>query len=446
MLLIMNTSERESAFTAMNRTRGSLFLSFILAAAGCMAGATDEGGEALSAEPATSTTTTFSETAYATWQSEQAINQYLASVKTLEAGYGVYDQGLGEVLLSLGLAYQHQDRHQEALAVLERSLHISRINEGLYSPGQLKILDLIIDSNHAVGDREALDQNYHYLYWVNRRNFGDDDPRLLPVIDRVGEWYLDAYQLDPNPETFRHLIKATQLYNHAIAIIESHYGPNDERLLHPLYGLVLANYLIYSHALSVNSEDEELFRISTRPRAQELSERQLAIQNMIVRSYRNGKNALQRVIEIYDNNQEISTGSPAQAMVYLGDWYLLFHKRDTAMKSYKMAYKLMDENETPEAEVNGLLDKPQRLPSLQLPWRDNGEEESENQNYVIAAFDVTKSGRTRNIRIIESNPADNPGLRRRTKSTIKATLFRPRFQDGEPVATANVNLRYSFPE
>ncbi len=113
------------------------------------------------------------------------------------------------------------------------------------------------------------------------------------------------------------------------------------------------------------------------------------------------------------------------------------------MKSYEQAQALVTQNSIDNVDINKLLGQPRTLPALRLklPYK---KENDENENYVIASFDVTKTGRARNIQIIESNPPDSTSLRRRAKSTIKSSRFRPRFENGHPVATAGVNIRYVF--
>ena len=68
----------------------------------------------------------------------------------------------------------------------------------------------------------------------------------------------------------------------------------------------------------------------------------------------------------------------------------------------------------------------------------------ENPPYVLASFDVSPSGKAHNIQIIESSEGDNVRYRRKAKRSIAATRFRPRYENGQPVLTTGLNLRYVF--
>lgn len=370
--------------------------------------------------------------------------QYERAIEELQKSHGVYHDRIGEQLLGLGLAHKNLKHYKEAIEAFNRSLHINRINQGLHNANQLATLELIIETNTALSDWQALDQNYHYLYWVNRRTYGEDDPRLLPVIDRLGRWHLNAYSQESDPVPFKHLLTADDLFHDAVNIIETKYGPNDPRLINALYGIVMTNYQMAFHATQANDFNEISFSSRSTGRRERMLEEQEARQEVISDSYRVGKKAMLRIIDIYVNNSELPTDAHGIALIHLGDWYLLFNRRMTASETYEIAYTKLTESSMDKVEINKLLGQPRSLPALRLPIEYQKKEV--NSSYVIAIFDVSKSGQARNIKIIESNPADNQLLRRRAKKTIRATRFRPRFEDGQPVATAGVNIRYEFQE
>jgi len=84
------------------------------------------------------------------------------------------------------------------------------------------------------------------------------------------------------------------------------------------------------------------------------------------------------------------------------------------------------------------------LPAIRLPNPRRDDLMPEDPPYVLASFDVSPSGKARNIEIIESSPEDNVLYKRRAKRSIANTKFRPRYEDGKPVLTTGVSLRYVF--
>ncbi|MFQ5660397.1 MAG: energy transducer TonB [Gammaproteobacteria bacterium] len=378
-------------------------------------------------------------------EARYAIERYQQQIHATEIAHGAYDNQISEELLGLGLARRDLGQDAEAVKAFDRALYITRINQGLSNPNQLPILELIIESNTALSDWKALDQNYHYLYWVYRRAYGDDDPRLLPVIDRVGLWHLNAYQMGVDDRPFQHLASADNLYSHAIEIIEQNYGPTDPRLIDPLYGGVLTNYQIAVYASSADKFEGIRFTTASSSRAQRLQEEQQARQEAIHDSYIKGKKAMNRILDVFEHNPQLPPDSHALARVHLGDWYLLFNKRNSAMRNYGKAFTLLDGSGIDRDKINRLFSRPRSLPAynLPLPYKSKSDKD---KSYVLASLVVTKSGQPRNIHIIEAKPANSTSLRRRAKKTIRATRFRPRFENGQPVATEDFNIRYIFEE
>jgi len=371
-----------------------------------------------------------------------SIKDYEKLIDELEGSGGVYQVQLSEVLLGLGLAYRSLNQHTDAIAVLKRSLHITRVNDGLYSIDQLPILEQMIQTNTDLEDWESLDQNYQYLYWINRRIHGENDLELLSVIDRVGSWHINAYNLDADKTPFKHLIDADNLFAHAIEIIDKQNNPYDPRLINPLYGVALTNYQMATHVSSDFDFEEIKFSSRRSSRYRQLIEEQQARQDIIHASYVTGKKAMIRILDIYANNPELPPDSHAIALVHTADWYMLFNKRNIAIRTYEQAYALLNES---AADIDKLFGQPRTLPAITLPITYK-KEKTEKHGTVIASFDVSETGRARNIQIIESDPAESISLRRRAKKSIATSRFRPRFENGSPVKTTNVTIRYIFNE
>lgn len=371
--------------------------------------------------------------------------EYQKSIRQLQQVHGAFYDQISEKLIGMGLAYRNLGQNKEAIKALNRALHINRINRGLYNVSQLPILDLIIQTNTDLQDWEALDQNYHYLYWVNRRIYGDNDPRLLPVINRLGRWHRNAYSLASDSVPFNHLLAADQLSQDAVRIIETNYGPEDPGLITPLYDLAMINYQIAAHAsIAVMYDDLRYSRVNSGFMDDAMEEVR-AGQDLMADSYRDGKKAMLKILDVYSENPDLPAADHGAALILLGDWYLLFDRRSAAKEAYAMAYSVLQESGIQKEDIDEIFAKPHSLPARQpvadyQPDQDNNI--SDDDKYVIARFDVSENGWARNIEIVESSPADNVPLIRRAKNSIRITRFRPRLENGQPVATAGVNIKY----
>lgn len=372
------------------------------------------------------------------------LDYYNELVEQLEISGGVYDSQLSEVLTGLGNIYQSLNRHNEAIEIFKRALHITRVNEGLYGIGQLALLEKLIETNSKLKNWSELKNNYHNVYWISKRHFGEKSPKLLPIIDRIGRWYLKAYELDPNSALLSHLLNAEELYNKSVEIVEEDGNNNDMRLINSLYGIVLTNYQI---AAQVGSSDD-LREIRSGFRDANRTRRALQLEQLradfMLRSYIKGRDAMQKIIDIHANNPNLPVDMQAMAMTHLGDWFLLFNKRNSAAETYKKAYALLEQDGMEQQQIDSLFGQPRTLPAIRLPVHREEDLTPENPPYVVASFDVSPSGKASNIQIVESMPEDNVSYLRRAKRSIAATKFRPRYEKGKPVSTTGVNLRYVF--
>ena len=369
-----------------------------------------------------------------------AVTQYRKNIKELQKTYGAFYDQIGENLIGLGLAYRNLGQNREAIQAFNQALHINRINHGLYGASQLPLMELIIQTNTALSDWQALDQNFDYLYWVNRRLYGDDDPRLLPVIERLGRWNLQAYSLTSDPAPFKHLLDAAELFQNAVRIIEQNYGTYDKHLINPLLGLAMADYQIAQQIrLDVTYEDHGFNTGFPGDMEQEMYEVRNQ-QTVFFNGYHDGQKALSRITDVYSKNPELSKRDYGRALVLLGDWYLLFDRRTAASKTYALAYAKLQDSGMGKEDINRLFGRPQSLPDFRLSAENQPPDN--NGDYIIAKFDISKYGRARNIEIVKTSVADSDSLRRRAKDTIRAARFRPRLENGQPVATPGVNVKF----
>lgn len=373
---------------------------------------------------------------------EQSIAEYERSIEQLMSDFGVYDDRLSEQLLGMGLALRSQGNHDQAIESFERSLHVSKVNAGLHNLQQIPLLELLIESNTAIENWERVDGYHHYMYWVHLRSYGADDPRLIPILERMGRWQLQASGLETGVAPITHLYEAAGAYARAVEIGEKAYGANDPRLLDALYGLALTSYYLAVAAQSVDVSRSGGPERSFRRR----NEQGFARQDLLMRGYREGKNALNQMGQIHASNADTPPEARGLALTLLADWYLLFGRRQSARQAYQDAFNALMASGIAADRVTQFFSQPKALPTLRVPAQPTAVSEKiepqEPATFAVASFDVTSSGRARNIQIIESQPLDDTSLRRRVRRAIRAMRFRPRMENGMAVESKTVKLRY----
>lgn len=424
--------------------------------------------------------------------------EYLQKVDNIELEAGAYASELTEPLLSLGLSYQQQGNHLRAIDVFKRAMHINRINEGLYNLGQVDILEPLIASHMARRQWKNVNKRYDYLYWLLRRNAEQDDKRLLPLIYKLSGWYLDSYSAHAGLSTALHLMNANDLYSMAVDIIDAQYGENDLRLVNALRGLAVSNYYLANN--SVLLVDQQINSNTTVD--EQVTPKKYRLASYVNKSFSSGVKAISRMIDVYASNPMSPRFSQEKALVELGDWYLRFNKRDSAFSQYQLAYELLVKQQATQEEINTLFGwpvalsilyqnhhelarPPQTITMMQVPKYTQATAKSLSMandsvastgnlerplpeslgstsgttsigasyslasgvqpRYVVVSFDVTRTGKTRNIEVVESQPSDAYSIRSKARDYLKVTRFRPRFSDGTPVLTRRVTHRYLFP-
>lgn len=376
-------------------------------------------------------------------QLQESIYQYEQAISEIESQFGAYGAAMGQQLDSLGNAYQKLGKHEEAIGVFKRAIHVTRIHEGLYTPSQLPMVEKLLQSHTTLGQWKEVSNKLQYIYWLNKMNFGENDPRMLPALNRLSRWHLQAYALEIGRDreaVTQHLILAHTMIERSINLLEQS-GTDRQMLIQQLNGLTLTNYLFATYSRSPISRSA-----SNSPHDQEARRSSQTIDVYINRSFRSGRDAIGRVIDLHQSNVSSSAYDIAKAKVKLGDWLFLFNKRDAAFETYSEAWELLNQTGSAEAELKSIFDQPVALPSEDLLETNNYYVAEQTKydagnHYVLASFDVTPLGKASNIEIIESMPPDNISARSMVKRSLRVAKFRPRFVAGEPTFTENMQLR-----
>ena len=372
----------------------------------------------------------------------RSIAAYEKQIADLEAAEGPHAAGLVEARSSLGMLYQQAGDHGKAIAVLRDALLSMRVNEGLHSMSQVAILEAIIDSQVALGARDALRRDYEYLFWLYQRNYGERNAGLVPVIKKLGQWYFDLYNFSPPNTTVEPLIAADDLYAKALKILPEDAPPRDRTDI--LYKVAVIN-----HHVAEGVQDPMLSHREIReamiphgrgsPYLNETAVRQYYANQ----SFYKGKRSLKRIVETYEKTLPDGIMDYARALVFMGDWLTVQRRVLEGGGLYQRAWAALKEHDADPALVDELFGEPQPIEQLSVP----GEAETQagaGSYYVDALLDVPKSGWPTNIRIQAIHPPEETTLVRRAERGIAATRYRPAYRNGQPVATTDVPLRFVF--
>lgn len=335
---------------------------------------------------------------------------YERGIALIEHAEGVYSPRLIDPLVGLGQAYLEAGRYDEAEGTFRRAQHVVHRKDGVISLEQIAVLDNLTDTYVSRGDIQDADREQRLAYRVTVLKYGKDDPRIVPATLKLAEWFRETGQF-PN---------AGVLYKNAVRVLEDAYGENDPSIIEPLRGLA-------------DARAEHLLRLppGVTGRGVPVSE---------------GRNALERVLEIVEQEPARNSDQELQALVELGDWYTVMGKSDDALELYRRAWWLLDgfgnRGEMREQIFGSpvrLYYNPQNLGGLLPAWKKF----RYGEMYIDVQFTVTEEGKTAEVEMLESNSP--VAIKMAVRKAVMRARYRPRFREGEPVPTERVSFRQVVP-
>ncbi|WDE13205.1 tetratricopeptide repeat protein [Thalassomonas haliotis] len=375
------------------------------------------------------------------------IEKYRAAVEEIESTEGMYSEQIAQKLINLGNIYQHYDKHDDAVQVYKRALHLSRISEGLYSLNQIPILEKMIKSYKKRKQWEQVNDKYYYMYWLYARNFDDMDINRLGMELQIANWHLEAYAMQLLPDPTQDLIYSYSLFDRAVNLITNSYGETDQRLITPLNGLMLTNYFIASHVM--RNSVEKVYAMNEQLQVQ-MRKSDIVIAEMKRKSFVTGKKIILKKLTVLQGQKPVNHQAIAKVKLKLADWFLMHNKRQTALRHYQEAYDYAVTTDKNKEFLEQLFSHPVALPhypNLRKKARTikSDAELATEARYVHATLDVTKYGKAKNIKIVSSNPPDNSPIRTKALKSLRTTKFRPQISDGMTIFTEQLQL-HVFPE
>ena len=333
----------------------------------------------------------------------------------LETRTNPFDEILINSIMAKGICQLLLGSFTDAEDTFRRAQHLTHRNKGVYNKEQLPMISYLAATNLRQRNSLAADQQQRFSLKVAEQSYGPNSIEILPTLTRLGSYFAsrgDTIALAAVSELrlLRSILfrDSINLYLRAIEIIELNYGVNDLRLLTPLRGLASAR----------------MFEITQR---------------------RYAEAALLRSLEIVDSNPNSDLTDRAQAMVDLGDFYIITSD-EKARETYLNVWTILQETPETQRLASSLFGSPIRLYPRNSPFLylertpddvTTGDELFANLQYV-----VSPDGHVRKIEVIDKN-VPNKGVRL-LRQILRASRYRPRIDNGELVSTEALQIRQLF--
>ena len=309
--------------------------------------------------------------------------------------------------------------------MFKRGIHVARINEGLYSPQQIPLLQRLIRSLVEVGDYDKADERQFYLYRVQARVYGENSEQMsLAMLERA-EWEQRAYYLALGDTSFVRLLTMWELYSAALRNIARKEGNLSENLLRPLHGLLQTQYLISSYSLgstgALDGNDDALYMEENR------------FSMVRVNNYKQGQSVITAMREVYGYNEGEQSPLTTEALVQLGDWHMWHQKRESAIAAYQRAWDEFGDLEEGERLREVYFGQPVMLPDMPGANSDLATP-TQIRGHVEVSYLVNERGRIKKFDTVAIEPVNEAD---KTEPVRLLRALKARFSD-RGLKTANL--------
>ena len=326
-----------------------------------------------------------------------------------------YDPRLSELYFDLATALHQMGDLDRAIKAYDQSLYIVRVNRGLYSVHQADMLRGLASCYESLQQWQEASDRYRHLLWLHQQSLGGDSPMLIPVIEEVGSWYLKAYNNDPSrPSSY--LAESERLTRFGLYLTGHHEHTSLDDTLALLRNLAAGQYLWAQH-LRRNPPLESGFDFPGEPTNRVRASRDLDM--AISSSYRVGRSAYEKLVEIVTLTPDLPAEEVAAAMAELGDWHLRYGYQSAADESYRHAYQYLAQHGD-TASADDFFANPTLIGPLWPVSRTTD---------VVADVTVDHRGRATDLDI---QTVGDEALRQRVQRNLRAARFRPSLHNGEP--------------
>lgn len=338
---------------------------------------------------------------------------------------------LVDPLRGMGYTLAAEGRHDLAIPYLNRALLLSRRSAGLFDVSQQGLLRQLTTSLTAVGAVAEGERHMLYLRRLGEHAYGAKDPRQIPILCIVGDWYAEIGQMD----------QARQHYRAAIAIAERKLGKNHLALVEPLRGFA-ASYtrevLLSFFGLSPRVDRLSALDPNAQVQGEPMNPRYLSSE---------GERALARALQVVRDNPETSLPTVMGTLLQAGDWFVMKLQPEKAMPYYEQAAQTLANADPAQVtpEIASVLSFPVPIfyptPSFATRNLNRPAQETED-HFVQMEFTVQPDSTVTDVVVTDKDASDRQVSQ--VADALRASRYRPRFVDGKPVATTAVSYRQVF--
>lgn len=358
---------------------------------------------------------------------------YLDAIDRIEENYGPYATELSDLYLGLGEVYLNNGDYENARDAYHRGVMVVRVNSGPNSPEQTNLLYLIANIETILEAPEQADQILENIRFINEQQYGENSPELVPVFERMYEWYATTRPLDVEESEIDDYGRIVELTEDMVELNEAVYGP-----MHENTGLAyrrLAEAHFESLRFAMHEEEWVAPRIivgSDTPYQSIMGSPDTSPRD----HYMDGRDAYLAYLDVVEADPSRTPLEHAEAIADLADWSLHFEKYRAARKLYQQAYEVLAASDEYSGLVDNYLGQPKPMyfsgvgpqPAAGVPLEPEARR-------IDVSMTVTRIGDVRYVEIINPPEDMTEDALHDLRRELLETPFRPSLKDGKAVTT-----------
>lgn len=345
---------------------------------------------------------------------EAAQLNYSAAIDIIERTEDRLNTNLVNPLKGLGAAQLAAGRPDEAIESFDRAVHVSHVNEGPHNLMQVEVLQSLAETYLVVGEPDMAEKVQAHVFQLQARDVALDSVDILPALENQALWQHRLQLYDKERYTWRKVID----------LIEDHYGKEDLRLIPPLTSLGRSHLFVGAADMSFHQPT----------------------------SITSGEIYLKRALRIAESNPDATWQTREEAMLALGDFYIMSGKPNRARGVYEEAWQLLSvdeerlENRRDHLESLIILQKinPPKYVGIDGEVRRQLPGENYEVGTIVYDYTVNTRGFTDDIVMSEATPPGFIDMEQAVLRDLRAMIHRPRLDDGTPVATEGLSYTHKF--
>jgi hypothetical protein len=279
---------------------------------------------------------------------------------------------------------------------------------------QIEVLQSLAETYLVAGELSTVENIQEHIFQLQARDVDLSSMDIIPALENQAKWQHRLQLYDKERYTWRKIID----------LIEDHHGNDDLRLIPPLTGLGQAHLFVGSTEMSFHQPT----------------------------SITSGEVYLKRALRIAEENPESTWQIREDALLALGDFYIMSAKPNRARSVYEEAWELLSEeperlpNRRDHLESLIVLQRisPPRYVGIGGEVRNALPGENYQVGKVVFDYGVNTRGFTTDIEMVEADPSGFQEMESAVQRDLRALIHRPRLENGTTVPTDGLTYTHKF--